>query len=82
MQEFGEEKLALEAFRRALAVNPHLQKIPDFVKTLTEKVEGPGYLDRLSSRASAARPGIHRSTSSDGVSWVPARAMLRIAWPG
>ena len=40
MQEFGEEKLALEAFRRAFAVNPHLQKIPDFVKTLTEKVEG------------------------------------------
>jgi tetratricopeptide (TPR) repeat protein len=40
MQEFGEEKLALEAFRRALAVNPHLRKIPDFVKTLTEKVEG------------------------------------------
>jgi tetratricopeptide (TPR) repeat protein len=40
MQEFGEEKLALEAFRRALAVNPHLQKIPDFVKTLTEKVQG------------------------------------------
>ena len=40
MQEFNEDKLALEAFRRALAVNPHLQKIPDFVKTLTEKVEG------------------------------------------
>jgi tetratricopeptide (TPR) repeat protein len=40
MQELGEEKLALEAFRKALAVNPHLQKIPDFVKTLTEKVEG------------------------------------------
>jgi tetratricopeptide (TPR) repeat protein len=40
MQEFGEEKLALQAFRRALAVNPHLPKIPDFVKTLTEKVEG------------------------------------------
>ena len=40
MQEFGEDKLALEAFRRALAVNPHLPKIPDFVKTLTEKVEG------------------------------------------
>jgi tetratricopeptide (TPR) repeat protein len=40
MQEFGEEKLALEAFRRALAVNPHLAKIPDFVKALTEKVEG------------------------------------------
>ena len=40
MQEFGQEKLALEAFRRALAVNPHLQKVPDFVKSLTEKVEG------------------------------------------
>ncbi len=40
MQEFGEDKLALEAFRRALAVNPHLPKIPDFVKTLAEKVEG------------------------------------------
>src|SRR3954451_17473168 len=40
MQEFGEDKLALEAFRRAVAVNPHLPKIPEFVKTLTEKVEG------------------------------------------
>jgi tetratricopeptide (TPR) repeat protein len=40
MQEFSEDKLALEAFRRALAVNPHLSKVPDFVKSLTEKVEG------------------------------------------
>jgi tetratricopeptide (TPR) repeat protein len=40
MQEFGEDKLALEAFRRALAVNPHLPKIPEMVKTLSEKVEG------------------------------------------
>ena len=40
LQEFGDDKLALEAFRRALAVNPHLQKIPDLVKTLSEKVEG------------------------------------------
>ena len=40
MQEFNEDKLALEAFRRALAVNPHLSKVPDFVKSLTEKVEG------------------------------------------
>jgi tetratricopeptide (TPR) repeat protein len=40
MQEFGEDKRALEVFRRALAVNPHLQKVPDFVKSLTEKVEG------------------------------------------
>jgi tetratricopeptide (TPR) repeat protein len=40
MQEFNEDKLALQAFRRALAVNPHLSKVPDFVKTLVEKVEG------------------------------------------
>jgi tetratricopeptide (TPR) repeat protein len=40
MQELGEDKLALEAFRKALVVNPHLQKVPEFVKTLTEKVEG------------------------------------------
>ena len=40
MQEFNEDKLALEAFRKALAVNPHLSKVPDFVKSLTEKVEG------------------------------------------
>jgi tetratricopeptide (TPR) repeat protein len=40
MQELGEDKFALEAFRKALAVNPHLSKVPDFVKTLTEKVEG------------------------------------------
>jgi tetratricopeptide (TPR) repeat protein len=40
MQEFNEDKFALEAFRRALAVNPHLQKVPDFVKSLIEKVEG------------------------------------------
>ena len=40
MQEFGEEKRALEVFRRALAVHPHIDKIPEIVKTLTEKVEG------------------------------------------
>jgi tetratricopeptide (TPR) repeat protein len=40
MQEIGDDKHALEAFRRALAVHPHLEKIPDLVKQLTEKVEG------------------------------------------
>jgi tetratricopeptide (TPR) repeat protein len=40
MQEIGDEKRALEAFRKALAVNPHLEKVPELVKTLTEKVEG------------------------------------------
>jgi tetratricopeptide (TPR) repeat protein len=40
MQDLGDEKRALDAFRRALAVNPHLEKVPEMVKTLTEKVEG------------------------------------------
>jgi tetratricopeptide (TPR) repeat protein len=40
MQEVGDEKRALDAYRKALAVNPHLEKIPEQVKALTEKVEG------------------------------------------
>jgi tetratricopeptide (TPR) repeat protein len=40
LQEMGEDKRALEAFRRALEIDPHLQKIPEFVKALTDKVEG------------------------------------------
>ena len=40
MQDIGDEKRALDAFRKALAINPHLEKVPDLVKTLTEKVEG------------------------------------------
>src|SRR3954469_1773257 len=40
MQEHGDDKRALEAFRKALAVNPHLERVPDLVKALTEKVEG------------------------------------------
>jgi tetratricopeptide (TPR) repeat protein len=40
MQELGDDKHALEAFRRALAVHPHLEHIPEVVKQLTEKVEG------------------------------------------
>ena len=40
LQEFGDEKHALDVFRRALEINPHLPKIPDLVKILTEKVEG------------------------------------------
>jgi tetratricopeptide (TPR) repeat protein len=40
LQEFGDEKRALEAFRRALEIHPNLQKIPDMVKALSEKVEG------------------------------------------
>ncbi|MBN8981165.1 MAG: tetratricopeptide repeat protein [Rhizobiales bacterium] len=40
MQETGDDKHALDAFRRALEINPYLEKIPDLVKSLSEKVEG------------------------------------------
>jgi tetratricopeptide (TPR) repeat protein len=40
MQDIGDDKRALDAFRKALAINPHLDKVPQLVKTLTEKVEG------------------------------------------
>jgi tetratricopeptide (TPR) repeat protein len=40
MQELGDDKRALDALRKALEINPHLEKLPDMVKTLTEKVEG------------------------------------------
>ena len=40
LQEFGDDKHALEVFRRVLTIHPRLQRIPDMVKQLTEKVEG------------------------------------------
>lgn len=40
MQDLGDDKRALAAFRKALAINPHLDKVPELVKKLTEKVEG------------------------------------------
>ena len=40
LQEIGDDKDALAAYRKALAIDPHLEHIPDVVKTLTEKVEG------------------------------------------
>jgi tetratricopeptide (TPR) repeat protein len=40
MQDIGDDKQALEVYRRALAVYPRLKRIPDVVKTLQEKVEG------------------------------------------
>src|SRR5215471_8933971 len=40
MQDIGDEKAALEAYRRALAIDPHLKGVTDKVKTLTVKVEG------------------------------------------
>ncbi len=40
LQEIGDDKHALEAYRKALAIDPHLENIGDVVKTLGEKVEG------------------------------------------
>ena len=40
MQDLGDNKRALDAFRQALAINPHMDKVPELVKTLSEKVEG------------------------------------------
>ena len=40
LQEIGDDKDALAAYRGALAIDPHLEHIPDVVKTLTDKVEG------------------------------------------
>ena len=40
LQDIGDDKQALEVYRRALAIYPRLQRIPDVVKTLQEKIEG------------------------------------------
>jgi len=40
LQDIGDDKQALEVYRRALAVYPRLERVPDIVKTLQEKVEG------------------------------------------
>ena len=40
LQDIGDDKHALEVYRRALAVDPHLEGIDEKVKSLAEKVEG------------------------------------------
>jgi tetratricopeptide (TPR) repeat protein len=40
LSEIGDQRRALDAFRRALVVHPRLNGIADEVKSLTEKVEG------------------------------------------
>ncbi len=40
LQEIGDDKHALEAYRRALAIDPHLEHVPEVVRTLRETVEG------------------------------------------
>jgi tetratricopeptide (TPR) repeat protein len=40
LQDIGDDKQALEVYRRALEVYPRMERIPDIVKTLQEKIEG------------------------------------------
>ncbi len=40
LQDIGDDKQALEVYRRALAVYPRLERVPDIIKSLEEKVEG------------------------------------------
>jgi tetratricopeptide (TPR) repeat protein len=40
MQDVGDDKTALDAYRRALEIDPHLKGVADKVKSLTDKVEG------------------------------------------
>jgi tetratricopeptide (TPR) repeat protein len=40
LQELGDDKHALEVFRRALAIHPHLERIPELVNKLSEKLDG------------------------------------------
>ena len=40
LHDIGDDKQALEVYRRTLAIHPRLQRIPDMVKTLQDKVEG------------------------------------------
>jgi tetratricopeptide (TPR) repeat protein len=40
LQDIGDDKQALEVYRRTLSIYPRIQRIPDLVKALKEKVEG------------------------------------------
>jgi tetratricopeptide (TPR) repeat protein len=40
LQDIGDDKRALDALRRSVAINPHLKGIPEIVKRLELKVEG------------------------------------------
>jgi tetratricopeptide (TPR) repeat protein len=40
LQDIGEDKRALEAYRRAIEINPHLENIPEIARRLKLKVEG------------------------------------------
>jgi tetratricopeptide (TPR) repeat protein len=40
LQQLGQERGALTAFRRAVEINPHVQRVPDMIRRLEPKVDG------------------------------------------
>jgi len=42
LHDVGDDRHALAAFRRAVELHPHMERIPDLIKKLTESVEGRG----------------------------------------
>jgi tetratricopeptide (TPR) repeat protein len=40
LQDIGEHKRALDAFRRAVSLHPHIKAIPEMIKRLETRVEG------------------------------------------
>lgn len=40
LQDLGQNKLALDAFRRAVALHPNIKALPDMIKRLEVKVDG------------------------------------------
>jgi tetratricopeptide (TPR) repeat protein len=40
LQELGDDKRALEVYRKAVEINPQMPRIQDLIKSLTEKVDG------------------------------------------
>jgi tetratricopeptide (TPR) repeat protein len=42
LEDFGDKQRALEAYRRAQALNPHIEGIEDRIRDLSREVEGQG----------------------------------------
>ncbi len=40
LQQVGEDRKALEIYRRVMKINPHMEKVPDLIKQLEIPVEG------------------------------------------
>ena len=44
MQDLGDDKRALEIYRKALAIHPRLPRVPDLIKTFDRKGRRPRHL--------------------------------------